>query len=68
MLGDVLSMQTNWNDAIKAYEKALEYGSQRNIYDKDPIWLSKYDDYPKTKIEQIKKHLAVIQIGLRNNF
>ena len=67
MLGDVLSMQGNWHDALKAYEKAIEYGSERNIYDEYPIWLSKYDNYPKDKISQIKIHLSAVQVGLRNS-
>jgi tetratricopeptide (TPR) repeat protein len=68
MLGDIFCMQQNWHDATKAYEKALEYGSKRDIFDDEPVWLSRYDDYPIEKIKQIKSHLAKVQVGLRNIF
>jgi hypothetical protein len=68
LLGDILTMLTSFTDAKKAYEKAINNGKERNIFDPDPVWLSRYDDYPTKKIDEINKLLNSTQFGSRQVF
>lgn len=54
LLGDILIASKKHFDAIKAYENAIIYGKKRNIYDGDPMWIPKYDIYPKEMLAKIQ--------------
>lgn len=54
LLGDILVSTKKHFDAIKAYENALIYGKQRDIYDGNPMWIPKYDIYPKQMLQKIQ--------------
>lgn len=55
--GDHLVQSKKYHEAYHIYETALSAGKLRNIYDENPVWLKKYDVYPKDMMSKIK-HLC----------
>lgn len=54
LLGDILVTSKKHFDAIKAYENAIVYGKNRNIYDGNPVWITKYGSYPQSMLNKIQ--------------
>lgn len=68
LLGDMLLTQNKNGLAKQAYENAVIKGKDRDIYDNDPVWLKKYDEYPKEKLSQIERLISATQIVSKGNF
>lgn len=68
VLGDMFLSQRRNGLAKQAYENAIIKGKDRDIYDDDPVWLKKYDEYPKEKLSKIENLIANIQIVSKNKF
>lgn len=62
LLGDILVSSKRYFEAIKAYENAIVYGKYRDIYDGDPVWLSRYDLHPREMLGKIQKLIDNTQI------
>jgi len=68
VLGDMFLTQKRNGLAKQAYENAIIKGKDRDIYDDDPVWLKKYDEYPKEKLSKIENLISNIQIVSKNKF
>lgn len=68
VLGDMLLSQRRNGLAKQAYENAIIKGKDRDIYDDDPVWLKKYDEYPKERLNKIDNLISNIQIVSKNKF
>lgn len=68
VLGDMLLSQKRNGLAKQAYENAIIKGKDRDIYDNDPVWLKKYDEYPKERLSKIENLISNIQIVSKNKF
>lgn len=58
LLGDILIESKKHFDAIKAYENAIIYGKERNLYDGDPVLLKKYNKYPKEMLDKLNNLIS----------
>jgi hypothetical protein len=67
-LGDMFVETKQLGLAQKAYTQAINKGKNRNIYDGKPVWIAKYNNYPKEMLEKINKMLNDTKVVLKGNF
>lgn len=60
--GDVLIEMKKYHEAYYIYNTALEAGKHRDIYDVNPVWLKKYNEYPNEMILKIKNLINNIKV------
>lgn len=60
--GDYLVENKRYHEAYEIYDSAIKAGKQRNLYDDNPVWLKKYDQYPSEMMQKIKKLIDNTQI------
>jgi hypothetical protein len=60
--GDVLVEAKKYHEAYHIYNTAFEAGKHRNIYDVNPVWLKKYNEYPKEMASKVKNLIDNIKV------
>lgn len=66
---DFMVENKRYYDAFHIYDIAIITGKNRNIYDENPVWLKKYDAYPKemkNKIVTLLDEIKVMEIKKSN--